>query len=47
MIYEVNGRDIRSLADLRQVTGSFQEGDAVVVQVQRAGLLRFIAFRME
>ena len=47
VIYEVNGRDIRSLADLRQVTGSFQEGDAVVVQVQRAGLLRFIAFRME
>ena len=47
VIYEVNGRGFSRLAGLRKSIDGIQSGAAVVIQVQRAGVLRYVAFRMK
>ncbi len=47
VIYAVNRHQIPSLAELRQVLASLATGDPVVVQVERAGTLHFVAFVKE
>ena len=47
VIYEVNGRGFSGLAGLRKSIDGIQSGAAVVIQVQRAGVLRYVAFRMK
>ena len=47
VIYAVNEHEIPNLAELRLVLGRLEAGDAVVVQVERAGTLHFVAFVKE
>ena len=47
VIYAVNRHPIPSLAELRQVLTSLVTGDPVVVHVERAGTLHFVAFVKE
>ena len=47
VIYEINGRGFSGLGGLRKSIDGIKSGDAVVIQVQRAGVLRYVAFRME
>ena len=47
VIYQLNGENVTGLAGLKKRMSSIQEGEAVVIQVQRQAALRYIAFRME
>ncbi|MBI5085820.1 MAG: trypsin-like peptidase domain-containing protein [Acidobacteria bacterium] len=46
VIYAVNRAQIRSVTDLRGLIKKMKPGEAVAVQVERAGKLRFIAFEL-
>ncbi len=47
VIHQVNTTDIASLAGLRNVLGALKPGDPVVLQVERDGSLRYLAFDWE
>jgi serine protease Do len=47
VIYAVNGVSIRGLAELRSAVDKVPKGDAVVLQVERNGELRFLAFEID
>jgi serine protease Do len=47
VIYAVNGVSVRGLAELRTAIDKVPPGDAVVLQVERAGQLRFLAFEID
>ena len=47
VIYSVNNRRISSLGDLRIALAGMNAGDAVVLQVERAGELLFVPFEAE
>jgi serine protease Do len=47
VIYALNGITIRGLGELRVAAERMKSGDAVVLQVERKGQLRFLAFRVE
>ena len=47
VIYQVNRTQVKSLADLRAAIGSLKPGQALVVQVERGGRLRYFAFAMD
>ncbi len=47
VIYEINGRGFGGLDGLRKSIDQIKSGAALVVQAQRAGVLRYVSFRME
>jgi serine protease Do len=47
ILYYANQRKLDSVADLKNFMGGLKSGDAVVLQVERDGLLSFIPFRFE
>jgi serine protease Do len=47
VIHSVNMRPISSVADLQKTIGTFNTGAAVVLQVERADGMDFVAFEME
>ncbi len=47
VIHAVNWTRVNSLADLRKAVHGLKDGDPVVVQVERQGLLKFIAFEID
>ena len=47
VIYALNGVSVRGVAELRSALASLESGDAVVLQVERGGQLRFLALDME
>ena len=47
VIHAVNWTPVSSLAELRKVVHGLQDGDPVVVQIERQGMLRFIAFEVD
>lgn len=46
VIHSVNGSDIPDVDTLRRVLSGLQQGDAVVLQVERGGGFRFVSFLM-
>jgi serine protease Do len=47
VIYFANTTKLNSVADLRSFVKDLKSGDAVVLQIERNGLLNFLAFRYE
>ena len=47
IIYFANTTKLNSVADLRSFVKDLKSGDAVVLQIERSGLLNFLAFRYE
>jgi len=47
VIHAVNGKWITTLADLRGAVDAIKSGDAVVLQVERRGVLSYVAFTIE
>ncbi len=47
IIYFANTAKLNSVADLRNFVKDLKSGDAVVLQIERNGLLNFLAFRYE
>jgi serine protease Do len=47
LIRSVNSVPITSVAQLRTTIGSFKPGDAIALQVERKGKLRYVAFEMD
>ncbi|MBZ5588846.1 MAG: trypsin-like peptidase domain-containing protein [Acidobacteriia bacterium] len=47
VIHAVNWKPVNSLMELRRAVAGLKDGDAVVVQIERQGLLRFIAFEID
>jgi serine protease Do len=46
VIHALNGRPVNNLAELREAIDKIEIGQAVVLQVERRGRLRFMAFEM-
>jgi S1-C subfamily serine protease len=47
VIFAVNRTPVRSLADLRAVLDTLKTGDPVVLQLERRGVLMYLAFAIE
>lgn len=47
VIYEINGKAIASLSDLKTTASALISGQAAVVQIERFGQLQFVALRIE
>jgi hypothetical protein len=47
VIHAVNGTWIMNLAALRAAMDGMKAGDAVVLQIERTGLLSYVAFTIE
>jgi serine protease Do len=47
VVYTLNDASVMSVAALREALGRKKSGDAVVLRIERAGKLRYIAFAME
>jgi len=47
VIHALNGAKIDSLEGLRAAVGRFKPGDAVALQIERDGILMFVAFELE
>ena len=47
VIYAVNGVSVQGLAELRAAADDLRKGDPVVLQVERNGQLRFLAFEID
>jgi len=47
VIYSVNGVSIRGLSELRSAVAKLKEGDAIVLQVERGGQLRYLALEID
>jgi serine protease Do len=47
IIYFANTTKLNSVPDLRNFVKDLKSGDAVVLQIERSGLLNFLAFRYE
>ena len=47
VIHAVNRTAVTSLADLRKAVAGLKDGDPVVVQIERDGALRFVAFEID
>jgi S1-C subfamily serine protease len=47
ILYYANTTKLNSIADLKNFVQGLKSGDAVVLQVERSGLLNFLAFRYE
>jgi serine protease Do len=46
VIHAVNGISVQGLAELRSATAALKKMDAVVLQIERAGRLQYLAFEM-
>jgi type II secretory pathway component PulC len=47
ILYYANTTKLDSIADLKNFVQALKSGDAVVLQIERSGLLNFLAFRYE
>jgi S1-C subfamily serine protease len=47
ILYYANSRKLDAIADLKNFVQGLKSGDAVVLQVERSGLLNFLAFRYQ
>jgi type II secretory pathway component PulC len=47
ILYYANSTKLDSVANLKNFVQGLKSGDAVVLQVERNGLLNFLAFRYE
>ncbi len=47
IIHAVNGVSVVSLSELRQAVKDMKDGDPVVVQIERAGVFRYLAFEID
>ena len=47
VIRTLNRTPIHSLADLRKAVAGMKDGDPVVVQIERQGMLTFVAFEID
>jgi serine protease Do len=47
IIYVVNGKEVGSLAELKAAVAGLKDGDPVVVQLERQGLLMFVSFEID
>ena len=47
VIYSLNGKTIETVADLNAAAAQFKPGAAVVLHLERAGTLIYLAFRVE
>ncbi|HET7217014.1 MAG TPA: PDZ domain-containing protein, partial [Vicinamibacterales bacterium] len=47
VIYSINGKPVDNLADLNAAMAAFKQGAPAVVQLERAGVLMFVSFRIE
>lgn len=47
VIYSVNRVPVESIRDLRATLAQMKQGDAVVAEVERGGILRYVALRLE
>jgi serine protease Do len=47
VIHSVDGTPVDSLAELRAAVSGLKDGDPVVVQIERQGMLRFVAFEVD
>jgi len=47
IIYVVNGQEVGNLAELKAAVAGLKDGDPVVVQLERQGLLMFVGFEID
>ncbi len=47
VIYEVNGRKVTSIADMRQLLSAMKSGQPVVLHLERSGQLQFLEFEID
>ena len=47
VIHAVNRTPVHSLAELRKAVAGMKDGDPIVVQIERQGLLTFVAFEID
>jgi serine protease Do len=47
VIHAINWTPVGSLAELRKAVAGLKDGDPVVVQIERQGMLRFVAFEID
>ncbi|MGE5236727.1 MAG: PDZ domain-containing protein, partial [Acidobacteriota bacterium] len=47
VIHALNGAEVNSLAELRAAAAGLKDGDPVVVQLERQGLLQFVTFEVD
>lgn len=47
VVYELNGRTVTSAADLRAAAEALKPGSAVVLHLERDGILYYVSFRVE
>ena len=47
VIFVVNGKEVGSLAELKAAVAGLKDGDPVVVQLERQGLLMFVSFEVD
>ena len=47
ILYYANTSKLNSIADLKDFMKALKSGDAVVLQIERNGLLNFLSFRFE
>lgn len=47
VIYSINRVPVESIRDLRATLATMKSGDAIVAEVERSGMLRYVALRLE
>ena len=47
VIHAVNWTPVNSMSELRKAVAGLKDGDPVVVQIERQGLLKFVAFEID
>jgi serine protease Do len=47
VICAINAQPVKNLSDLRAITKQYNSGDAVVVEIQRGGHMKFLAFELD
>ena len=47
VIYSLNGRPVESVADLNAAAGALKPTGAMVLHLERSGMLMYLAFRAE
>ena len=47
VVYELNGKTVENVADLRQIAGTLKTPSAAVLLLEREGVLMYVSFRIE
>ena len=47
IVYNLNAAEIGNLSDLREAASGLEEGDPVVIQIERNGHMRYLAFEVQ